>query len=303
MAKRFSETEREEIAREFQEILSRDPWEILEGMRLMGTIVLNSDDLFMCLPRYKNNPAERVQLGAILYPIAKTTTNQLFNLLLTKKTAGKDIVVFTSGGSAVGKSTLLRAAAKQDDAAFIVDTTLSDFKRASQMINAARKARFFVEIHYVFRPFPDCVRSMVKRALDPQSGRMVPIDDMARTHWGSQNTLLELAKTAEGASDRALTIKFHHSIHRELHSLSPESFLANLHPPIDVLQRIGDDLLNGLREKYRHSSRSGTKGSSTLCFDDAFYEATRSAIRKGQRAARKKVKSRASKGDGNSPQT
>jgi hypothetical protein len=121
------------IQQEFKRLLESNVRQTLDSMRdqKSGRIILNSDDLFKVYPPYAANVGQRFKLGSILYPIARDFTDNVFNKLLRRKmTSDADTVVFTAGGSAVGKSSILRKAGKKHGVAFILDTTLRDSQRA-----------------------------------------------------------------------------------------------------------------------------------------------------------------------------
>ena len=54
----------------------------------------------------------------------------MYARLLTSEVGDNDTVVFTAGGSATGKTSILRAAGKTPGVSFIVDTTFSNVVRA-----------------------------------------------------------------------------------------------------------------------------------------------------------------------------
>lgn len=157
-----------------------------------GHVVLNADDLFRCWPEYASDWKARRRLGSILYPIARKFIDAAFQRLLAEAPETGSQVVLTAGGGASGKSTILRALADREKVDFIVDTTLSNSSRAFTQVDAALAAGRFVEINYIYREFVDPVRGMVERTLDPSVGRIVPIDDLARTHFGAQETMFAL---------------------------------------------------------------------------------------------------------------
>jgi len=201
-------TEAAAVLQEFDRALRKDMDATLARMRAEGgKIVLNSDDLFKMLPRYKNNPGERIFLGPLLYPVAKKFIDDVYKKLLKRPVARDDTVVFTAGGSATGKSTILRAASQKPGVDFIVDTTFSDAPRAMAQVEQALARKRKVEIHYVYRDFAESALGMVRRALDPASGRIVPIDDMARTHFGAQRSVLEALMTYQDEPRVSIKLK------------------------------------------------------------------------------------------------
>lgn len=136
------------IREEFQELLNRDISATLAGMQgANGKVVLNSDDLFRMLPLYANQPGQRFLLGPILYPVAAEFTDRIYAHLLQSEFTDDDTIIFTAGGSATGKTSILRTAGKPPGVGFIVDTTFSNVDRAVSQIERALGSGRKVEIH------------------------------------------------------------------------------------------------------------------------------------------------------------
>jgi Zeta toxin len=272
----------EKLWREFRRVLMEDVDATLDRMRdkkdKHGKIVLNSDDLFNMLPRYANNPAERILLGPVLYPVAARFTDYVFKRLLSRRAQGGDTVVFTAGGSATGKSTILRAVARKPGVDFIVDTTFSNTKRALGQVKKALAAKRKVEIHYVYRDFEESIKGMVRRALDPASGRIVPIDDMARTHFGVQRAVLEAV--AKYQENEKVSIKLKVNKGGKLKDIDEAEFYELLHVSIDNLRERGQNLLDELYKKQRRgrgdSDNDRNARGKKIHVSQALYEAARS---------------------------
>jgi hypothetical protein len=244
-----------------------------------GRVVLNSDDLFKILPRYEANPPDRKWLGPLLYPVAAEFTDEIYERLLSRPVDANDTVVFTAGGSATGKSTILRTAGRRHGVDFIVDTTFSNAGRALLQVKKALASGRKVEIYYVYRKFAASVRAMLKRALDPESGRIVPIDDMARTHFGAQRAILEALMEYQDDGSVSIVL-YENGSGGKLNALSVEEFSRRLHPSIDKLQRIGQRVLDEFFESET-GRRSGhgedqDSGGECLHVSPEFYEAARS---------------------------
>lgn len=269
------------VRREFQKVLWHNVETTLDRMRVKGgKVVLNSDDLFKMLPKYAANPAERKILGSLLYPVAAKFTDRVFEMLLKRTAdADDDTVVFTAGGSATGKTTILRTAGQKPGVDFILDTTFSNSVRALSQVRKALASNRKVEIHYVYRKFDDSVKSMLRRALDPKSARIVPIDDMARTHFGAQRAVLDAL--TEFQNDDRVSIVLRENISRgKLRALSEEEFSQRLHPSIDSLQKIGqrvlDEFFESERAKRRRDRNDQDPRRKVLLVSEDFYEAARS---------------------------
>lgn len=135
-----------------------------------------------------------------------------------------------------------------------------------------------VEIHYVYREFRESIAGMIHRALDRKSGRIVPIDDMARTHFGAQRALLDAMNEYE--DDPRVSIFLLENASGKLRPLSASRFAELLHESVDALVKLGQAVL----DEFRHSE-SGRRhpegpdhdpGGDDLHFSEAFYEAARS---------------------------
>jgi len=162
---------------------------------------------------------------------------------------------------------------------FILDTTFSNTERALAQVGKALASGRKVEIHYVYRRFAESVQAMLKRALDPESGRIVPIDDMARTHFGAQRSILE-AMTAYQNHERVFIALRQNATGENLSALSEEAFARRLHPSIDKLQKIGQRILDEFFKTER-AKRSGDgedqdPGRKNLHVSREFYETARS---------------------------
>jgi hypothetical protein len=141
----------------------------------------------------------------------------------------------------------------------------------------ARKRK--VEIHYVYRDFAESVKAMLKRALDPKSGRIVPIDDMARTHHGAQLSVLEAMERYQNDA-RVLIELNENETGRDLVVLDEKGFYDHLHHSIDKLKQTGqsilDELYNKKRAKWRGIGKDHDAGREKLYLSKALYEAARS---------------------------
>ena len=272
-----------EIQNRFAELLDRDPQAVLESTRDRGGhVVLNADDLFKRWPEYASNSHARRWLGPLLYPVARKFIDRLYAELLGTTPITGNTVVFTAGGGASGKSTVLRAQADRPEVDFVVDTTLSDPQRAIDQIETALRAGRQVEVNYVYRDFEDAVRGMIKRALDPKVGRIVPIDDLARTHFGAQRTIFAILQRYE--EEPRIAIRLWKSLPgSKVDGLTVQALLARLLPDIDELQKRGQNVLD---ETFAEAIQSPTGQWGSLCGERSFYEAARSKAQEGLRHPR-----------------
>jgi len=261
---------------EFHQLLHRDVDATIESMRRHGKVVLNADDLFMLMPRYAEHPEERIVLGPLLYPVAREATDFVFDRLLSRPCTSENTVVFTAGGSATGKSTILGAAVQQPGIDFVVDTTFSNEARASLQVRKALDAGRMVEVHFVYRDFRESVEGMIQRALDPKSGRIVPIDDMARTHFGAPETVLAVA--SEYRNEVRVSFRLHVNRGGKLSPLKPTKM--HFYDSVDELRELGQNILHEhLEEESDRQTKIGSRGDGgrkSLRISQSFYEAARS---------------------------
>ena len=244
-----------------------------------GRIVLNADDLFKMLPEYEANPADRKILGPMLYPTARKFTDEIYERLLSQPLGSEDTIMLTAGGSATGKSTILRTDGRRPGVEFILDTTFSNTERGLLQIEKALEAGRKVEIQYVYRGFKSLVIAMLRRALDPASGRIVPIDDMARTHFGAQRAILAALARFQDDGRVAIVLK-ENGRDGKLRILSEKKFARKLHPSVDRLQKVGRHVLDKFFRKERGKRRDDgddqNAGGKKLHVSQDFYEAARS---------------------------
>lgn len=272
-----------DVRDEFRKLLNFDIVATLARMRdANGKVILNSDDLFAMLPQYANHPEQRIHLGPMLYPVAAEITDSLYAILLKSAVTEDDTVVFTAGGSATGKTSILRTAGKTPGVSFIVDTTFSNIARAMSQVELALESGRKAEIHYVYRDFRESVIGMIRRALDPKSGRIVPVDDMGRTHFGAQRAVLELWERYQ--DNPRVGVKLHENVNGKLRQIKEEVFLERLYASIDSLQELGQIILDEIREiqdfQRKDPNESDDAGGARIQISEAFYEAARSKAKR-----------------------
>jgi hypothetical protein len=298
-AQRTSRLYEHALRRRFRRLLSSDSDGALRRMNHDGTIILNSDDLFQILPEYANNPKERPVLGPLLYSIARGFIDQTYRNLLSRELRRDETVVFTAGGSATGKSTILRVAGAKPGVDFVVDTTFSDTRRAFAQVDRALESGRKVAIYYVYADFRQSVRWMIRRALNPASGRLVPIDDMARTHFGAQRAILGASQKYQANEDVFIVLTENAGPSR-LSILKEAEFERRLHDSIDGLRRLGqsvlDELYKGKGGKGSHGRQNQNSRRKSLQIPYALYQAARSKTQRAKPPSRKGNARRFAKG-------
>jgi len=143
--------------------------------------------------------AARTTWGRAVHEPATALVKEFFKREL-KKPVGPDalnLVVFTAGGVAAGKSTSLKQFPELTDRAkraqIVVDSTLSSLKGANRLMGQVLGAGKKVNIFYVHRsPMESFVNGALKRARE--NGRTLPLDYFLKTHMGAPRVLLHVAK-------------------------------------------------------------------------------------------------------------
>lgn len=289
--RRFSQSDCAKIAHRFRHFLDEHATAALDKMRHERKITLNSDDLFLLCREYEANPNQRATLGPQLYATARRFIDRTYKQLLARRPRTSTTVVFTAGGSATGKSTILRAAGKRSGVDFLVDTTFSDTERALAQIDRALQAGRKVEVYFVHRDFRDCVISMLARA--QRAGRLVPIDDMARTHYGAPRAVL--AALEKYQEDKRVLIRlFKNEGSRRLSQLTLRDFESAIAQSVDDLRDLGESVLDEFCASSRRKgqSRSRHNQNSDVRRKDvripfAILKAARSKAKKTGATARK----------------
>ncbi len=122
---------------------------------------------------------------------------------------GLNLVVFTAGGVAAGKSTSLKQFPELIDRAnraqVVVDSTLSSMRGANRLIGETLGAGKKLNIFYVHRdPMESFVNGALKRARE--NGRTLPLDYFLNTHMGAPKVLINVAKRFRGDPRVEITV-------------------------------------------------------------------------------------------------
>ena len=159
--------------------------------------VIDTDRAREFCPEYCRSKASRTRFSRAVYQPAKALADEIYrrNIRAAEAENGWRIL-FTSGGTGVGKSTALEwlseAPQPGDDFDILVDGTLSDHQAAQEKIREALAVGHRVTVVHVHRAFGETVRMVVKRAVE--KGRTVTLDNIAATHFRSRETLFRLVE-------------------------------------------------------------------------------------------------------------
>ncbi|MBQ6450014.1 J domain-containing protein [bacterium] len=162
----------------------------IQRVRNNGNI-LSVDDASELLDAYNENQAEnRIATNSV----ASKLVENAFNYKLTHLDPNKDdIAVFTSGGPASFKSSVLSKVVQKDniDPQFVFDSNLANINTAKALINQTLDKGLDTKIVLSYRDPLDAWASNLDRAGDGK--RVVTLNTFVRNHLDAPETLLKLA--------------------------------------------------------------------------------------------------------------
>lgn len=164
-----------------------------------GGKVINTDLARELSPEYRANRT----LSANVHEPASQFSKDYYAELLARPAQKDSYVLFTGGGTGAGKTTSLEKVPRIVDKAEIVyDTNMNTFDSAVKKIEQALNSGRNVNIAYTYRdPVEALTEGALSRAMRMKkelgSGRTVPIEEHAKTHLGSRETLDQLLQKYE----------------------------------------------------------------------------------------------------------
>jgi len=168
--------------------LEADPGRYLSEYTHRFGNVLNADSAATLFPEYNESPAK---YRVAVHPAAQWIRDELFQRALENAPPELFRVVFTAGGNAAGKSTaLIFSGADSQSAAAVLDSTFSNERHATGLINLAINAGRHVTIIYVNRPLDDALNAMLERA--DVEGRVVTLHQLIESQRGAADTVRKL---------------------------------------------------------------------------------------------------------------
>jgi len=183
-------TERDDAGR----IMRAGTRDLVEAMA-RGPLVISADDMRELFPQYAMSPATRSTHSISVHEAVTAMAQELYvRALAIDDPRGNDTVLFTAGGVASGKTTATLTIDVVQRAAWtaqiVYDSTMRRYESAQRRVRQALHAGKMVNVVYVFTPIERSAVWLVDRAA--KSGRVVPADAAARSHWQSQHTFLKL---------------------------------------------------------------------------------------------------------------
>jgi len=197
MGDRQAFTREEEIVRarfalnvltEFDELRFRYTEQFKDEKSRLTALILDTDAAKELCPEYGTSPEGRIRYSVCAYGPAKMFIRRLFKQEAASKRV--QIVLFSSGGTASGKSTAMKIWHARGRDVLVVDGTLSDLRTARTQVRYALRKKKIVIIAHVFSPVEIAMRRALDRAVE--RGRILTIDTFAQTHFKSQRTVFDM---------------------------------------------------------------------------------------------------------------
>lgn len=240
-------TRPEEIAAEknfYQEINSRGDDLINDYIRDnrkdSGAIVIDTDLAREYSKDYAASQESRAGLANAVHEPASEISKRAYEAALTLPPTNNE-VVFLAGGGGSGKSSALKISTLENKADIIYDGTLSNFKSSKQKIDQALESGRNVTILYSHSGVGPGAQRAMKRAL--RIGRAVPVDSLAKAHYESPRTFLQLSEAFRG--DPRVRLVAQDTSTREIKSI-----------PVDVLaDNVYNKGIGGDYEQHRHEAQ------------------------------------------------
>ena len=164
-----------------------------------GTLHINPDNARELFPEYAASPEARTRFAAAVQKGASTIARGAYSDALARPVAGghEPRVVFVGGGAGSGKSSVHNLFGDLLKNADIVhDTTMKDFGRAKNDIDAALASGRKATVVFVARHPIDAFHGVLARAAE--TGRTVPLEAFLAGHNGAAATLRKLAEHYRG---------------------------------------------------------------------------------------------------------
>lgn len=161
-----------------------------------GPLLISPDDAKELFAAYSVDLRSRSVYADAVRQASSLIIDALWSRALAQPSPmGRNAVLLLGGGVASGKTTAIRSNPEvlrlMSQVALVRESTLSSLERSAAHVAQARAAGRPVQILYVYAPIEVAVQRLVDRGM--REGRAVPSQAVARSHWDSQHTVLELA--------------------------------------------------------------------------------------------------------------
>jgi len=162
----------------------------------------------------------------------------------------ESLVVFNAGGQGSGKTTATRDLEGNGEIALVMDGTLQNEARSRRHIERALEGGLFVEVRFVYCPWPQAVVNMVRRGAE-EGGRIVPLKRAADGHFQAGRTALKLWSENQQREDFAFLIVDNTVIDTPV-KRPPDWLFERLHNSVATLVESGEIIIH---EHFRTHTR------------------------------------------------
>jgi len=181
-----------QVADNARRAMTSDPLGFVRAYRNRFGNLFGADDAAELFPEYSASAESRAKFHSAVHGAARWVRDAAFSEALASPN-GPRRVIFTSGGSAAGKTTLAPALLSGGDAV-VYDSTLSVLPGAQVVIEAALAAGKAVTVVHIRRLLDDAFKANLSRATQATgNGRTTTITSMVRTHRGADEVFVALA--------------------------------------------------------------------------------------------------------------
>ncbi len=159
-----------------------------------GAGYVNADLARDLYPAYRDDAKNRLFLDrATLAPAGYVSLGMEFSKIIrAPRDPQKPYAMFLSAGMANGKSTVVNhyLAKAKSRSALTYDSTMQNFARAKEAIDASLASGLQPMVVYVYRPFGQAIDSVINRMI--KIGRPVAMDKFGQVHAASQKVFFDL---------------------------------------------------------------------------------------------------------------
>jgi predicted kinase len=181
------------IAKDFENNVATNLSTYVSSYRKCFGKRIDTDNARELCPAYADVYENRARLAPLIHEPASQIVKAVWRTLLDEFSGQPGLVIFLAGGPGSGKSTVAKFEQFQEyyqEAIVVYDSTFSNIFSANEKIQDALRSGKDIDIYYVHRNAKDAAYSVVLRAVE--TGRTVPIQEIANLHWGAQQTIFML---------------------------------------------------------------------------------------------------------------
>lgn len=226
--------------------------------------IVDTDKARELFPAYADaDRKDRARVTAAVHEPAARIAREVWNELLREhpQTTREAYVFILAGGSGSGKGTLLQKFLDQYEQSrtfphAIYDTTLSNYNGAKSLIEEALSADLDVDIRYIHRPVENALQGIRER--EEVTGRNVPLDILALTHFNAQQSIIRLSEEYQNHTRVAIKIFDNTGLRNEFSGGSLEETIL----PRKYLSQ--DDVIHRIQQENKYEQRASLEQRQPL---------------------------------------